>query len=172
LAVRAELQRAQLLLGEERATAGDGDQHFARESELLAPGIVRDARAPNPFYSHLFAAFRLQRDFPELELPDLDTQCARWGPWADPLEQGTMPFGLTPYGTLQRFRCSVQEHLERPPLEPADLASVRLRSEVSAFAQVRDLLAAHHLGGTRPEAELRELWLLLCSFRDLFVCLR
>lgn len=164
--------RPLLLGGHAEATASDQGALFHREAELLAAEVVRDRRAPNPFYSHLFTAFRAARDFPDLGLPDLETQCARWGPWADPLERQGLPFGLTPYGTLQRLRRSVLEHLERRELETVpDLGAVRLRNEASAFASVRAFLESHDVVPVRvlSDPELRELWLLLFSYQDLFL---
>jgi hypothetical protein len=67
--------------------------------------------APNPLYAHLFAAYELAQRHPELELPDLELQLGRWTPWADPLEERPVTFGLTPYGTHQRFRVNLAEHL-------------------------------------------------------------
>jgi SAM-dependent methyltransferase len=63
--------------------------------------------APNPLYAHLFAAYELAQRHPELELPDLELQLGRWTPWADPLEERPVTFGLTPYGTHQRFRVNL-----------------------------------------------------------------
>lgn len=169
---RARLEQAGLVLGAgPSAAAPAADPPFPREAELLAPRLELGRRAPNPFYSHLFAAFRLARDFPELGLPDLETQCARWGPWADPLEE-SIRFGLTPYGTLQRFRNSVLEHLAQSPGEcAADLAAVRLRDDAAALAAARGFLARHGAHAVATDAELRELWLLVFSHTDLFLAL-
>ncbi len=170
---RARLRAAGLLLG---ASAWEQQEPhgapFAGDAAMLAGPVPLGRCAPNPFYRQLFAAFTLAQDHPELGLPDLEGQTARWGPWADPLEGDGCAFGLTPYGTFQRFRTTILEHLERPGSATApDLAAVRLRRESVALGEVRSLLARHPDLPQRSfaPAELRELWLLLCSWRDLFV---
>ena len=83
-------------------------------------------------------------------------------------------FGLTPYGTMQRFRVNVHEHLARTDLAVAPgWHAVRLRNDAEALQRVRTLLARH---GDLPrqhrdDATLRELFVLLCTADSLFVTL-
>jgi SAM-dependent methyltransferase len=147
-----------------------GEAAFLAAASALRIG----RRAPNPLYAHLFAAFERDRLQPELALPDLETQMGRWLPWADPLEQRPIAFGLTPYATNQRFRINIQEHLEREPLATAaGFGEVRLRHDATALATVRRLLAAAPELPTAAldDASLRELFVLLCSHDQLFLTL-
>jgi len=143
---------------------------FLRHTTSLRVG----RRAPNPLYAHLFAAFELAARHPELALPDLETQVGRWLPWADPLEERPIRFGLTPYGTFQRLRQNVLEHLSRSELPTAaSWADVRLRNDAAALQQVRDWRRDHTEAPTSSldDAALRELHVLLFSFDSLFVTL-
>jgi hypothetical protein len=138
-------------------------------------GVRVGARAPNPLYAHLFAAFELAARHPELELPDLEAQVGRWLPWATPLERGRVRFGLTPYATFQRFRVNVLEHLERTDLGvAADWSCVRLRDDDNALLAVRTLLrdAAVPAANELDDGTLRELHVLLQTHDRLFLTLR
>lgn len=147
-----------------------GEAAFLAQTQALRVG----KRAPNPLYAHLFAAWELAARCPELGLPDLETQMGRWLPWADPLEGRPVHFGLTPYGTLLRFRQNVADHLARTDLgTAAGYADVRLRDDAAALAHVRALLAR---GGDVPaapcdDASLRELAVLLLRHDSLFLTL-
>lgn len=171
-ATRARLQAAGLLLGAAPAPATQPPHApMPCPLELRTEGFAVGALAPNPLYAHLFTAFELAARHPGLGLPDLELQCARWAPWADPLEDGRIRFGLTPYATLQRFRVGIEEHLQRQALPRAtDWSSVRLRQDGAALARVRDFLAAHDLR-PRGDGALRELWTLLFSHQQLFTTL-
>lgn len=147
---------------------------FLRETEFLqhTAALRVGRRAPNPLYAHLFAAFELAARHPELGLRDLEGQMGRWLPWADPLEERPITFGLTPYATLQRLRVNVHEHLARPDLPvAASYADVRLRGDAAALARVRCLLRDHPdlPAGPRDEPTLRELAVLLFGHDSLFV---
>ncbi|MBM4063297.1 MAG: class I SAM-dependent methyltransferase [Planctomycetes bacterium] len=147
---------------------------FAREAEFLqhAAGLRVGRRAPNPLYAHLFAAFELAARHPELGLRDLEGQMGRWLPWADPLEQRPVTFGLTPYGTYTKLRRNVQEHLERGALPvAAGYGEVRLRGDGEALARVKGFLRgfAGLPAGPRDDAALRELFVLLFGYESLFV---
>jgi SAM-dependent methyltransferase len=128
--------------------------------------------APNPLYAHLFAAFERERWQPELGLPDVETQIGRWLPWADPLEARPIAFGLTPYGTWQRLRINILEHLGREDLTTAaDWTAVRLREDASERSAVRALLddATEVPRRSRCDGTLRELAILLRSHGQWFV---
>ncbi len=149
---------------------------FAGEDAFLAAtaALRLGRRAPNPLYHHLFAAFELAQRHPELRLPDLDGQLGRWLPWADPLEQRPIVFGLTPYATANRLSANVREHLQREPLPTANsYADVRLRHDHTALDQVRAFLDSHPSlpATTRDDATLRELFVLLFAHDSLFVTL-
>lgn len=149
---------------------------FAAEPQWLsnAAALRAGERAPNPLYAHLFAAFTLDREHPELGLPSLDRQVATWLPWAAPLEQRPIRFGLTPYATWRRMQDAVQGFLEREPLPTVDgYADVRLRGDRQALARVRALLQQHAdlPQQNYDEASLRELFVLLFSQDRLFVTL-
>ncbi|MGC6489419.1 MAG: class I SAM-dependent methyltransferase [Planctomycetota bacterium] len=147
-----------------------GEQAWLRDAARVRAG----ERAPNPLYAHLFAAFELDRQRPELGLPTVDEQVARWTPWADPLEQRPIRFGLTPYATWQRLEGALRTHLERDRLPSVqDYEHVRLRGDRAALARVRRGLAEHpDLPCERYEdSALRELFVLLFTQDRLFVTL-
>jgi len=145
-----------------------GEAAFLQHTATLRIG----RRAPNPFYAHLFAAFELAQRHPELALRDLEGQMGRWAPWADPLEESPIAFGLTPYGTCQRFRTSVHDHLARNELPAANgYSDVKLRGDGQALARVRTFLRDHPElpAGPRDDAPLRELFVLLFAYESLFL---
>jgi SAM-dependent methyltransferase len=159
-----------MLGGAPAASALPPHTPFAREEEFLAAPLRLGRRAPNPFYAHLFAAFELAQRHPELGLPDLATQCARWEEHADPLETAETPFGLTPYGTRQHCRIAIDEYLAEPPrATAASWSEVRLRHDEACLQQARSFASEHGATGTVTDAELRKLWLLLSSHRSMFL---
>jgi SAM-dependent methyltransferase len=147
---------------------------FAGEAGFLrgAAALRLGRRAPNPLYAHLFAAWELAARHPELGLPDLEAQIGRWLPWADPLEQRPLRFGLTPYGTFLRFRVNVTEHLAQGQLPTApDWSAVRLRHDAAQRERVRAFVAAWP---DLPQQALadhtqRELAVLLFGHDSLFL---
>lgn len=163
-----------VLGGRSHALTLPAHQPFAGESEWLNHyrALRIGPRAPNPLYAHIFAAFELDRQHPELGLADLESQMGRWLPWATPLEERPVLFGLTPYATLQRMRVNVTEHLEREPLTTTgSYEKVRVRGDAGALQRVRNLLAdcsslpqKHY-----DDATLRELFVLLCTQDRLFL---
>jgi hypothetical protein len=147
-----------------------GEADFLRHTTALQVG----RRAPNPLYAHLFAAFELAARHAELQLPDLEAQLGRWLPWADPLEQRPIRFGLTPYCTCQRYRQNVLDHLARGPLPTAtSWHDVHLRRDNEALARVRSLLRDHVDLPARvlTNGDLRELAVLLFAHDELFVAI-
>lgn len=147
---------------------------FAAEADFHAhcAALRVGRRAPNPLYAHLFAAFELSQRHPELGLRDIEGQMGRWLPWADPLEERPIAFGLTPYATWQRFRTNLQEHLARATLPAAaDYGALRLRGDREALAAVRGFLAdvPGLPSAALPDAALRELYVLLLSHDSLFL---
>lgn len=174
--LRRRLRETGLLLGgQDHAPAMPPHEAFPGEAEFLASAAaLRVGRlAPNPFYSHLFAAYELDRTCQALGLPDLETQLGRWLPFADPLEHRRVPFGLTPYGTMQRHRQSVLDHLGRAPLPAAEgWHAVRLRGDRDKLAEARAFLRdAAAPAAELDDAALRELWLLRFGYGELFVSL-
>ena len=146
------------------------EPNWLRDAQALRSG----ARAPNPLYSHIFAALRLASAHPELALPDIDAQISQWLPWADPLEQGPIQQGLTPYATWRRAEASLRAHLERPALpEVAGYDQLRLKGDQAALSRVERLLADHPdlPKMRRDDATLRELFVLLMTHERLFVTL-
>ena len=121
----------------------------------------------------IVAAWQLDRRHPALGLADLETQMGRWLPWAEPLEQRRVHFGLTPYGTYQRYRRNITDHLSRDPLPTADgWQAVRLRDDQARLRSVHELLIDRALGDEeRSDATLRELWVLLFGHEELFCTL-
>jgi hypothetical protein len=174
--VPATLAHGPLALGGDHGSKLPAHADWPGEAAFLAhaAALRLGRRAPNPLYAHLFAAWELAQRAPELRLPDLETQMGRWLPWADPLEGRPVRFGLTPYGTLLRFRQNVADHLAAPELpRAADYTAVRLRDDAATLQRVRALLAA---GGEAPavardDAALRELAVLLLGHDALFLCL-
>lgn len=149
---------------------------FAAEERWLEASAALRAgeRAPNPLYAHVLAAFELDRAHRELGLPSLGQQLSDWLPWADPLEQPPIRFGLTPYATWQRMEAPLRAHLDRAPLPRANsYADVRLRGDGEALGRVRALLASRSDLPDRSydDATLRELFVLLFTHDRLFVTL-
>ncbi|MGE3175555.1 MAG: methyltransferase [Planctomycetota bacterium] len=149
-----------------------GEDAFVRRSRALRVG----RRAPNPLYAHLFAAYECDRELPAAGLPDLETQLGRWLPWAEPLEQRPIAFGLSPYGTALRFRQNLCEHLARAPLPVADgWHAVRLRDDAEHLSGARAFAFAHVVcpdaRAALDDAALRELWVLAFGHEDLFTTL-
>jgi hypothetical protein len=151
-------------------------QEWAEEAEFLraSQAIRVGPLAPNPLYHHIFASFEFAGSCSINELHDLEGQMGRWLPWADPLEERPIYFGLTPYATYQRMRINVQEHFDREALPTAtSYEQVRLRRDAQALDQMRAMLRSHsdlpvkHL----DDASLRELFILLCSHDRLFLTL-
>lgn len=163
-----------LLGGQDHGSQLPAHEEFAAEAAFLQQAhALRVGRlAPNPLYAHLFAAYELAQRHPELGLPDLELQLARWTPWADPLEERPVTFGLTPYGTHQRFRVNLADHLARAPLPTAaDYGAIRLRHDATARLAVESRLrsCAEVPQVARDEATLRELAVLLDHHDSLFV---
>ena len=173
----ARLDKTGLVLGgRDHGSNLPAHTDFAGEPGFLAhaASLRVGRRAPSPFYAHLFAAFELTQRHPELGLRDLEGQMARWSPWADPLEERPIHFGLTPYATCQRFRAAVADHLTRSDLPTASgYGEVRLRSDAAALLRVRTWLAAHPdlPSPSRDDATLRELFVLLFAYDSLFLTL-
>jgi len=160
--------------GREHSVQLTPHSEFPAEADWLAhtQAVRVGPRAPNPLFAHLFAAFELAERHPELGLPEIEQQMGTWLPWADPLEEHPISFGLTPYATMQRMRVNVTEHLERDPLTTAEgYADVRLRGDEQALQRVRRLLAQHDNlpRSSYDDATLRELFVLLCSHDRLFL---
>jgi SAM-dependent methyltransferase len=177
-AVRARLREHGLLLGGDDAHRGatlPPPQPFAGEAAWLAAtrALRVGRRAPNPLFQHLFAAFEFDRRCPGLALPDLDGQLGRWLPWATPLEDRRVPFGLTPYATCLRFRRAIADHLAREPLPTAaGWRDVRLRADAERLRAARAFAAAHGApADLRDDAAARELWHLVFAHDDLFLTL-
>ena len=171
------LRRTGLVLGgEDHGSDLPAHGEFADE-----PGFVARARAlhvgrraPNPLYAHLFAAFEFASHAPALGLPDLESQMGRWLPWADPLEERPIAFGLTPYRTCTQLRQNIHEHLAREPLPTATgYEDVKLRNDAAALATTRKFLRRRSGLPTTEWADpaLRELWVLLFGHESLFLTL-
>ncbi len=165
-----------VLGGTDHALRLPAHEEFAREQDLLAHAAALriGPRAPNPLYSHLFAAWELAQRHPELGLPSLEEQLGRWLPWADPLEHRPIVWGLTPYATAQRLGTNVREHLAREPMPTAaSWADVRLRGDDAALRRVRAFLSERGdlPARTLEDAALRELFVLLFGHDSLFVTL-
>jgi len=166
-----------LVLGGDHGSRLPAHADFAAEPAFLAhaASLRVGRRAPNPLYAHLFAAFELAQRHPERGLRDLEGQMARWAPWADPLEEPPIRFGLTPYGTGQRFRIAVRDHLARADLPTArGYGDVRLRGDAAALARVRNFLRDQPdlPAAERDDATLRELFVLLFAHDALFLTLQ
>lgn len=144
-----------------------GEDRFLHAAHALRQGRL----APNPLYAHLFAAFEADRLWPELSLPSLDEQLKTWLPWASPLEEGRIQFGLSPYATAQRHRVAITDHLARGPLPTVSgYDEVRLRDDAGKLAAARAFAARHAAPNAHlDDAAARELWVLLFGHGDLFL---
>ncbi len=132
--------------------------------------------APNPFYTHLFEAYRFNKIWPDnqsTKVPALGEQIKRWQPYADPLEDEVHPFGLTPFGTQQAKPELVAKGLEVLAEEQSSLpiSEFRLQDEAGKFEEVKGFLNNHTSLPTKSftETEFRELWLLLFSYPHLLL---
>ncbi|MEM7247816.1 MAG: class I SAM-dependent methyltransferase [Acidobacteriota bacterium] len=81
------------------------------EASWLAPGHELGDGALNPVHDVLGRAWSLHLDRPELGLPSLSDQLAAWEGFADPLEDETVPLGLTPFGSYQARPGEIEDWL-------------------------------------------------------------
>ena len=163
-----------VLGGRDHGSRLQAHHDFAQEPAWLqhCHAVKVGTRAPNPLYAHIFAAFELDRLHPELGLPNLEQQIGRWLPWADPLEERPIAFGLTPYATYQRMRVNICDHLDRGPLaRTQSYDEIRVRGDQQSLQRVRAMLAQHRGLPNRhyDDASLRELFVLLCTYDRLFL---
>jgi hypothetical protein len=89
----------------------------------------------------------------------------------DPLEEAG-GFGLTPWGTYQRFGTEILDWVGRPTAPAVgSYGELRFEGEEPGMQKVAEFL--RELDGVPrrewPEAELRELWVLLGSWEHLFL---
>lgn len=124
--------------------------------------------SPNPLYSHLFDAYAWTAAG---RLPGLSEQIRRWAPSARPLEDDLHPFGLTPYGTYLWDPEKVEAGLKTYRTETRrDFSEVSLENERTELESLHQELKKYPFP-TREWtlAQQRELWVLLKSYRQLFL---
>ena len=158
-----------LLGGELRSHAVIPHGVWLHEERFLASKIEIGPKEANPFYEGLFKAYTFQRDCVPFGLGTLPEQIERWQKITDPLEEGGT-FGLTPLGTYLQFSKEILRYIEEPNRESVnDFEHVHFIEErladVSTFVKRFPALPRHRWS----EAELRELWLLLFSYPNLFL---
>ena len=127
-------------------------------------GLRLGAAAPNPFYAHLFQAWDRSRG-------DLQREIQRWRDRADPLESGRQ-IGLTPFGTYEVHGAEIEAHMDREPGPTVDsFDGLRYAAEQRGGEELRRFLAQFPElpQRNRSPAQWRELWILLGSYRDLFL---
>ena len=129
----------------------------------------------NPLYDYLFDAYTFKEEFDsvsERPFADLNSQINLWNEEAYPLENETIPFGLTPFGT---YKHSAQEidsyrsyYLQEPEISFSDFS---LPNEFKAFKDVYSFLKSNGISKlpADSEASLRRLWVLLFSYKQLFI---
>lgn len=150
---------------------------FAGTSKAISPNFHFVPRlgleVPNPLYAHLFDAFVFHTQWnPLLNEPiaPLEEQIKTWRKYANPMEDETYPFGLTPFGTYEAFPEKVSRLAsEFIPLKRSSFQNVRLEKESEKFSQVIKFLLQNKIKIPREEHLLRELWFLLFSYPELCV---
>lgn len=128
---------------------------------------------PNPFYGQLFDAWffhrHLQKDRP---WPELNEEIQRWDAWSAPLEQTTIPWGLTPHATYKIHEKEIQNWLVRDPLSTPVAAwkDILLEDDKHKQMQVKEWAKAWPGIKIQDSPEVwRELWILLFSYETLFL---
>lgn len=154
---------------------------FAGTSDCIVPNphfVPRIGdRVPNPLYAHLFDAYVFNRQWNavlQTKLPDLGEQVSRWAANSQVLENGEIPFGLTPLATYLHDTARIEEAASSYlDYKCANFEEVRLEQEHARFQQVERFLKANNI---RPialdSATLRQLWILLFSSNQLFLDIR
>ncbi|MEK7286464.1 MAG: methyltransferase domain-containing protein [Nitrospirota bacterium] len=142
---------------------------WAREEQFLESPIEIGARSANPFYEAIFKAYTFQRDCAPEGLAVLPDQVAQWLQVTDPMEDQS-EFGLTPLGTYVHFSKEILSYLQERNKERVDsFEGVRFeeekRSDVSSF--LKSFSGLPKVKWT--EGQMRELWVLLFSYRHLFL---
>jgi len=153
---------------------------FLKPLEELKPWpqlfCISGNNVPNPFYTHLFAAYRFEHHWPQTQpskVAPLKEQIRRWQEHAYPLEDDVHRFGLTPFGTHQHAPELVAKGLAQ--LEGASHSltadAFRLSDETHKFREVKDFLKTQSGIPNKQfhDADLRELWLLLFSYPQLLL---
>ncbi len=138
-------------------------------SHRAEPRLELGPLAANPFYAHLFEAWATGPENSHGALVDLLDQVERWGSHADPLEDGTRPFGLTAFATFLRRRDELERYFSS---EVATVDSwsdwplaARERDRAREFARAVDPNHAERLSA----GELAELWSLLFAYDRLLL---
>lgn len=133
------------------------------------------AAVPNPFHVPLWAAWRSGRDAVRFGAPGLEATLQRLEVDGDPLEDEAIPAGLTPHGSWSAWGEAVLERIQTASREiPWEHA--RLQDDAAALAWARSWCREWQPeGGVLPhDQELRELWILLATWRspllDLMEC--
>jgi len=160
-----------MILGGKKTQTPPLPAHIAwpEETAFLTSTIEIGSGVPNPFYEAIFKAYTFDRYY--TGCVKLSEQIEQWQPLANPLEEEGA-FGLTPFGTYQRFSREILDYLKKGPQETVSgFGSVRFQGEEKG---IRDVLSFLKRFPLRPqqqwnEAELRELWILLFSYPYLFL---
>ncbi len=129
----------------------------------------------NPLYDHLFDAYTFKEQtepFLQSPLPALESQIALWNNEASPLENDKILFGLTPFGTYahksQEINSFRNEYLSAQEIS---FSKFNLPNEFAAFKEVYSFLKANEISKLpdNSESTLRQLWILLFSYKKLFI---
>jgi len=148
---------------------------WSYEEMFLASKIGIGTKSPNPFYDGLFKAYTFQQDCVPFGLGSIPEQIKRWKEITDPLEKEGM-FGLTPLGTYPYFSKEILRYIEERGTSPAEnrpsvnnFEQIRFKEErlddVKTFLKKFPKIPKHRL----QEGEMRELWVLLFSYPNLFL---
>ncbi len=121
-------------------------------------------QAANPFYSHLLAPLRYGQRHPELGT--LTMEVAAWEPLAEPLEEEGA-WGLTPIGTGRVHGAAMDRwrEAENPKVTRLD----QLRYVEEDLPALRRFLSPFDIPKKLSLLEERELWLLIGSWKSLFL---
>ncbi len=128
------------------------------------------SNVPNPFYHAIFKAYTFSRD-DRSDGVGLADEITRWQPLADPLEEEGA-FGLTPFGTYTRFSKEILDYVARGHEKEtvSRFDQVRFKGDEAGRKDVLSFLKSYSLPRNDwNEAELRELWILLFSYPQLFL---
>jgi hypothetical protein len=155
------------------------DSSFDKRFEKIKPKnhfrLRSGKQTLNPLYDYLFDAYTFKEEFdPILEQPfaDLTSQITLWNEEAYPLESETIPFGLTPFGTYKHSARDIESYrsnyLQDREISFADFS---LPNEFKAFKDVYSFLKSFGISQLPEDSEatLRQLWILLFSYKQLFI---
>jgi hypothetical protein len=144
-----------------------GERPLREEAPFLVSSIEIGDQVANPLYDPIFKAYTFAQEGPYATT--LSAEIERWRTIADPLEDAGQ-FGLTPFGTYLCFPNEMKDFMKKRRETVSDFSQVRYQGEDAGLDSVRSFLKQFPLPKKEwSDAVLRELWILLLSYRSLFL---